>query len=553
MTTFETGVMLQTSGGMLLPSLGMASNVDEYTRLERPLQRSSSTARDLLLALPFLALLYIQLVHHVMWRDELNALAIAWASPTISSLFWHIHREGHPWLWYVILWIPSRFTQSVLVLKFVQGIVSTAIILFVALRSPFRTWEKALVLAGYFFVFEYTVISRMYGVMVLAFVLYLWRRTTRPDEPVLSAVLLGLIASADTLGIVLSFALLLEYAYTVFSRRDTSPLFSRKKAISALAVYGVITLLAVWSARPAPDISWRTTGRPFKDAKSLSHLYDAFLYYVILPFVPVKSPRSHFFWNPDLRIDGGHAYIFAYTIITLILLGMMYISFRSRRNLLLLIGSTILAGTAFRHLIYPGYERHFGIVFLAFLAAVWIVRAESPSALLPIPVYVLLAISALSSVWAVIGSWKHPFSYAKTAAEWVVANHLDNMPLVGEEDTSVVGVAEYMHRPIYQIECSCVDTYMLFSSRRDNFTKAIAPQRLLQAAHFYHEEPLLFVRAYPMKQDEENGLKAEGFQIEPLASFNDAEEIAENFYLYKLTLKGAAGNGTATTYSQPTP
>ena len=153
-----------------------------YTRPQSR-ARDGASIRNLLLAVPFLALLYVQIWHHVLWRDELNALAIAWASPTIPSLFWHIHREGHPWLWYVILWIPSRFTQSVLVLKVVQGIVSTAIILFVALRSPFRSWEKALVLGGYFFVFEYTVLSRMYGVMLLMFILYLWWRTTRPESP----------------------------------------------------------------------------------------------------------------------------------------------------------------------------------------------------------------------------------------------------------------------------------------------------------------------------------------------------------------------------------
>ena len=479
-----------------------------------------------------------------MWRDELNALAIAWASPTITSLFWHIHREGHPWLWYLILWIPSRFTQSVVVLKVVEAIVSTAIVLFVALRSPFRAWEKALVLAGYFFVFEYTVLSRMYGVMLLMFVLYMWWRTTRPESPILSAVLLGLMASVDTIGIILSLALLLEYAYTAFSRRRKSPLFSRKTAICASAVYAAILLLAVWSAKPAADISWRTTGKLFKDAKSLSHLYGAFLHYTILPFFPVKSPRSHFFWNPNLHLD-RHIYVFVYSIAMLIILGLLYFSFQNRRNLLFLLGFTILAGTAFRHLIYPGDERHFGIVFLAFLAASWILRAENPAILLPIPVYILLAISALSGVWTVIGSWKRPFSYNKAVAGWIVANHLENMPLVGEEDTSVIGVAEYMHRSIYQIECSCEDTYMLFSSRRDNFTKAAAPQRLLQAAHFYHDVPLLFVRAYPMKQDEGKALKAEGFQIEPLASFKEAEEIAENFYLYRLTLTGAAKDGAA--------
>src|ERR1700761_6027557 len=278
----------------------MVSSINVETRTERPREQAAGSTRDLLLALPFLALLYVQLAHHVLWRDELNALGIVWASPTIPSLFWHIHHEGHPWLWYVILWIPSRFTHSVLVLKVIQGIVSTAIILFVAFRSPFRTWEKALVLAGYFFVFEYTVVSRMYGVMLLLFVVYLWRRTTRPESPILSAVLLGLIASVDTIGIILSFALLLEYAYTAFTRRQTSPMFSRKTAIYASTIYGVLLLLAVWSARPAQDISWRTTGRPFKDAKSISHLYGAFLNYVILPFFPVKSPRSDFFWNPSL-------------------------------------------------------------------------------------------------------------------------------------------------------------------------------------------------------------------------------------------------------------
>jgi hypothetical protein len=493
--------------------------------------------RDFLLALPFLALLYIQLAHHVMWRDELNALAITWASPTIPSLFWHIHHEGHPWLWYMILWIPSRFTHSVLVLKVVQGIVSTAIILFVAFRAPFRTWEKALVLSGYFFVFEYTVISRMYGVMLLLFVVYLWRRTTEPESPLLSAVLLGLIASVDTLGIILSFALLLEYAYTAFARRRTSPLFSRRTAISAMAIYAAITLFAIWSARPAKDISWRTTGRPFKDAKDLSHLYGAFLNYTIMPFLPVKSPRSHFFWNPSLHRD-----LLQYTVPMLIFVLMLYWPFRGRWNLLLMIGATIVAGTLFGHLIYPGSERHFGVVFLVFLAAAWIVRAENLTALWPWPVYVLLGLSALASVWAVIGSWKRPFSYDKAAAAWLVQNHLENMPIVGGEDTSAVDVVQYLNRPVYMIECSCVDTYLLYSTRRDNYKKAWEAKRVLEAAHYYHDQPILFMMVHEMHPDERQQLEAEGFQIEPLAGFSEAEEISENFFFYRLTLKNAAGS-----------
>jgi hypothetical protein len=40
-----------------------------------------------------------------------------------------------------------------------------------------------------------------------------------------------------------------------------------------------------------------------------------------------------------------------------------------------------------------------------------------------------------------------------------------------------------------------------------------------------------------MDPQERQQLQAEGFQIEPLAEFNGAEEIYENFFLYRLTLK----------------
>ena len=82
----------------------MAASLDAPKRVQSLRHSWGSATRDLLLALPFVVLLYVQLAHHVMWRDELNGLAIEWASPTIPSLFWHIHHEGHPWLWYAILW-----------------------------------------------------------------------------------------------------------------------------------------------------------------------------------------------------------------------------------------------------------------------------------------------------------------------------------------------------------------------------------------------------------------------------------------------------------------
>ena len=53
---------------------------------------------NLLLTLPFLILYWVDLAHHTLFFDELNAWAIAAASPTLPKLFHLVHYEGHPWL-----------------------------------------------------------------------------------------------------------------------------------------------------------------------------------------------------------------------------------------------------------------------------------------------------------------------------------------------------------------------------------------------------------------------------------------------------------------------
>jgi hypothetical protein len=502
--------------------------------------QSGSMLANLLVASVFLLIFYLQLWHHDLWRDEINAFAITWDSPNLPSLFHHIHYEGHPWLWYVILWILSRFTHSIVAMKVLQGCIGTAIILLLSFRSPFRTWEKALILCGYFISFEYTVISRMYGVLLLLLLLYLWQRTNRPANPVAAAILLGLMASTDSTGILLSAALLLEYACAAHAQRRSSPLFSLRSAVSALAVYVAITLVALWSAKPKPDVSVRTTGRVFAFAGQASHLFEAFIRYTVFAFLSVKSPRSDHFWNPELHRGSA-----IYTLPALLILGMLYLTFRRYRSLLLLMAVSLIGSMLFGHLIYMGYARHYGVNFLAFLAGIWMLRAWHPSLPLPWPAYVLLAISALSGVWAGISVWRRPFTNSRIAADWVRDQHLDQMPLVGVQDTSAVEIAEYLHRPIYMIECSCVDTYLLFSARRDNYTAADAPGRILAAERFYHDVPLLFVAEDPLLPAEQEKLEQEGLRVQPLKSFEGAEEGRENFFFYQLspqsspsTLKG---------------
>ena len=71
---------------------------------------------------PFVLLFWVNIAHHTMFFDEVNAWGISAASPTLSKLFYYVHYEGHPWLWYFILWFPSRLTHDPVAMKWVEAL-----------------------------------------------------------------------------------------------------------------------------------------------------------------------------------------------------------------------------------------------------------------------------------------------------------------------------------------------------------------------------------------------------------------------------------------------
>ncbi len=166
---------------------------------------------SLLFVLPFLIFFLVQLFHHQLWQDEINAWGIAVASPTLRQLFTYLHFEAHPSIWYLLLWPVARFTANPLGMKAVQAGIGVAIYLWIALKSPFSRWEKLLLYCSYFVSFEYTVLSRMYGVLLLLALIYAYRRATRPGSILAFALLLGLMINTDIMGLLLSFALIAEY------------------------------------------------------------------------------------------------------------------------------------------------------------------------------------------------------------------------------------------------------------------------------------------------------------------------------------------------------
>ena len=491
-------------------------------------RKDLTNRQNLLLVLPFIIFFLVQLVHHQMWRDELNAWGIVVASPNPTVLYQHIRYEGHPSLWYILLWIPSRFTASPSAMKCVEGLIGVAIYLMLALRSPFSRLEKLLLYAGYFISFEYTVMSRMYGLCLLLILIYAYRRSRYPHEFEKNIALLALIANTDVSGVILSGGLLAEYALSNFPAWKKGEIPARRVAGSA-AIYSFGLICAWLALRISPHISWRTTGRMFVWATSFRHLVQTVVSYIAVPWFPIAEGFPHHFWDPWLYWPQEHERLLLMCVVTILLYAWIFRRDWKIASILLLVS---IGAIGFAHLVYLGGTRHYGITFMAFLAALWLQRYRRPQR--SFPVLLLLFLGAVGGVQAAIAQWDHPFSQGSAVVTWLHTHGLDKAPLIGTPDTSVAGIAEQMQRPIYFLDCNCVDTFLLFSNRRDDFDARQIPQRLVLASEKLNTREMIFLTTYSLPPEQLQQIRGVGFDIHLLVSFTGAEDWEENYYIYQV-------------------
>lgn len=488
----------------------------------------------LAVALPFLILFWVNIAHHTMFFDEVNAWGISAASPTLSKLFYYVHFEGHPWLWYFILWFPSRLTHDPVGMKWVAAALGTVNILIIGLLSPFTYKQRALILCSYFLVWEYTVMCRMYTVMLLLVLLYVVRRVRKPEGVVGCCALLGLAGNTDMTGVLLSGALLIEYAYSsYFGVAKEQRAAAIRRWVPGLLVYVALIVLSVATLWPSKGISWQSSGHIGSHALDRHRIQASIGNMIAAPWWPISPKFPHHFWETNV-VDARWLYL-----LVPVVLFAYWRTFRRDRNLLLLMAVTLAAGALFADFVYEGRVRHWGISFVSLMVGLWLQHgagehAKQGDRRWSVWTYGLLAMSAAAGVAAIAGSWMHPFSRARDTAFWLKKNVPSGVPIVGDPDVSFTSVAEEMQEPVYFMECRCVDTFKLFAKTREDFPEAQLGTRLDLAMSDLKTQQLAFVFYRPLKAEDIEQLNTAGLSVAPLASFPGADSYLESYYVYEI-------------------
>ena len=491
---------------------------------------------NLALTLPFLGLFWLNLAHHQLWSDELISWGIARASNNFARIFYFTHFEAHPWLWYAILWLPARLTANPQALKWVEVIIGSSIYLILGMLSPFTRLQKVLFFLSYYVVFEYTILSRLYSVMLLLALLYVMRRVRKPDGYIGNLALLGLMASTDAVGFILSCALLCEYAFDRWMAHRTSGWLSgqRRRIVWAALLYASLVGLSIWSLRPIPGTSWEVAGKLGGEMFQGKRILGSISNLIAGPWWPLSSNFPHRFWITYLGLQRR------LLLLTPLILFAYWRIFRRERNLLLLMALTLGAGILFADVVYAGRARHWGISFLAFLIALWMQHAKRERTGEPRPqkwdlwAYALMCLAAISGVFATASSWTHPFSQAGNTAAWIRSHEPANVAIVDDWDFNLTAVAQQLGRPVYFLECACVDNFKLFAHSRDRFDRVELPARLNLAMKNLNSPTLLLVNSDPLTPADMIALRQASLVAKAIITFDGAEVAWQNYYLYSI-------------------
>jgi hypothetical protein len=405
--------------------------------------------------------LAVLLMQHEMWRDETQAWLIARDSGSRADLWHNTRYDGHPMLWYLVLWVISRVFESPVAMQVAHWAIACGGAALLLFEAPFALWVRVAAVFTYFPLFEYGVISRNYALTVAG----IWltcAALARGKTPWAAVGGIAVAANASPMGVVALPALAAGVALT--------PRWGRRRW-PALAVVAVGLALAVVASLPAAD---------YERAGQWHFAYNVRLAaWVVRGFdmalLPVPQNvlgfwgSSAFFPSWPFGVEAAQRIVGLGGVVAAAAIGYVLWSVRTSRRAAAIWVLGLGATLALLYTRYSGTIRQFGFFWVLLVAVLWLAVAEE--ALPRRRAALLLAPTLLAGVLAsvVAASWdsRAPFSGAKGAAKAILDWNVESLPIVGALDYATSPVAAFLpHGRLYFPAIQAESSFTIYAARR---------------------------------------------------------------------------------------
>ena len=391
------------------------------------------------------AIVVITVMHHEYWRDEIRALSLVLDSGSWVQLSTHIKNEGHPILWYALIKASLPFFGQAFTLPILSiGIATCAVFIFL-FKSPYSLALKVLFTFSILPAYEYSVMSRNYGISMLLMFAYASLYKNRKHNLFYLCVLLALLANTNFPSLIAAglLTILLIWDTLIESRDDNRGVVGGLffGLLSFVLFAGIFSLITI---KP-DDRSLLTTANHIKPISE-------YLVSVRAAFLHLESNLINFFpGDPGLSKR-----LLPQLFVWLSIAGLI-----KYQRLALCLFFYYLSFGFLQHYAYPMGLRHEGIGFTFIITLYWISlnypKNQKNEIKIDLRWIFVCAVMPAALVWADGKAYKaikkdivHEVSSSQAMGEFIAGHpELRSAILIGEPDYLYEAVPYYSNALLY--------------------------------------------------------------------------------------------------------
>jgi hypothetical protein len=516
---------------------------------------------SIILSLIFFSLTFFGILHHEMWRDEIHTWLVGQKSESLWDLFYQMRYDGHPSVWYICVYGLTRITENAIAMQIFHIMIATGSVYLFSLYSRFSRFQIVLFTFGYFSLFEYAVVSRSYALGILLTFWCCKLITDRHRNYLALSITLAVMANVSFYTLVIAFSILLGLSIELVmlpwlqtensqNNRLNRSILKHRNSPKRTLIYLAIAILGIAIALAqmqflAPADRANVEGWFFHfDANrlfsSLSILYKSFL--------PIPALKVTF-WNQYIVGIWVQAPLFfpllCFSVLCLI---------RTPIPLLIYL-SGLSAIILFNYTKYFGAARHYGHIWILFIACLWIAKyykkiyswnfLDSKIARLfnsfdfklsgfekqkETLITGLLIFHLISGFYAWGIDLTHPFSTAQDASSFIKTKYArEDFFLSGFPDWSAASFPAYLDQEIYYPNRDGFGTFVLWNNKRQAITTEEAVFRVKEEVSRRNQDSI-FILNTPLSSEESSDFSL-------IATFKGSIVGDEDSYLYWIKTK----------------
>ena len=497
---------------------------------------------NLFFAFLFASVSFFLVGFHEMWRDEAQAWLIAKNSNSFVDLFLNLKYEGHPALWHLLLLPLTRLFDSIESMQYFHVTIAVCTIFIFFKWSPFSIIEKVLISFGYYFFYEYSIISRNYAIGILLIFSICSIFNKNKEHPFLISILLFLLSHTSIFGLIFALSIFFSMLFDslfVNDKRDFK--ITHLQYIGSLLVVLFGFLSSILQMTPPVDHQFSSEWRLYPKIDWIFDIYSFF----VKSYIPYPNfgnlEASHLWWNSNLFYETVSLKILGPIMLFFLTSIIVYLNSKSTGLFLFVISS---AGLVLFFLSkYQGGYRHLGFLFVSLLSAIWISRNSKQKSILKIPnhiislnykffkslFFIILLINFIAGIKVNIQDVKEIFSSAKQTFIYLDDNKLPNSIIISHPSWSTSTILAYLNdKQFYYPDRGEFGTFVKWDKYRLNNPTIDDLQDISEKFRSDDKDVLLIVNSSIEKFDTDN------IFFEKI--YNSSKSIIgdEIFHIYKL-------------------